>query len=69
MAYGPRKDYEVILNGVLIGYVETTGDIEKDQQIVMDFIKQKGLYVEPSEVKTMFRCIAPGGLDSALGVS
>ena len=55
MAYGPQKDYGVMLNGVLVGHVDTTGDFEKDKEIVMDLIKQKGLYVQPSEVKTMFR--------------
>jgi len=44
---------EVILNGIVVGEVEATGDNEKDLQAVRAFLKEKGLHQEVSENDAM----------------
>jgi hypothetical protein len=56
--YPPNKNYEVVLNGVVVGTVEATGDLEVDKLVIMDFLKQKGLYEQFSEIKAMYRQLA-----------
>jgi hypothetical protein len=40
---------EVILNGIVVGEVEATGNIERDLQAIRAFLKEKGLHKEVSE--------------------
>ena len=39
---------EILVNGIVVGVVEATGDMEKDAQAVQDYLKGKGLYREIS---------------------
>jgi hypothetical protein len=50
-----RNMKELLLNGVVVGQVEQTGDFEKDAAVCLQFIKDKGLYRKPDPVKTIFR--------------
>jgi hypothetical protein len=55
MAGEERTTKELLLNGVFVGQVEHTGDLEKDAAVCLQFIKDKGLYQKPDPVKTIFR--------------
>jgi hypothetical protein len=55
MADEERSTKELLLNGVVVGQVEHTGDFEKDAATCLQFIKDKGLYEKPDPVKTFFR--------------
>ncbi len=46
---------ELLLNGVVIGEIEATGDFERDTALTLQFIKDQGLYRKPDPVKTIFR--------------
>jgi hypothetical protein len=46
---------ELVLNGVVVGEVEMTGDFEKDAELAMQFLKDKGLHKVASPEKVMFR--------------
>ncbi len=50
-----RTTKELLLNGVVVGNVEHTGDFEKDAAACMQFLKDKGLYQKADPVKTIFR--------------
>src|ERR1035441_6781837 len=39
----PRKT-ELVLNGIVVGEMEVTGDFEKDAALTIQFLKDKGLY-------------------------
>lgn len=41
-----KKD--ILVNGIVVGAIEATGDMEKDAQAVQDYLKEKGLYREIS---------------------
>jgi len=55
MAEEERRTTELVLNGVVVGEMEVTGDFEKDAALTIQFLKDKGLYQKPDPVKTMFR--------------
>jgi HEPN domain-containing protein len=44
-----------VLNGVVVGEMEATGDFEKDAELTIQFLKDKGLYQKPDSLKTIFR--------------
>ena len=50
-----RRTTELVLNGIVVGDMEVTGDFEKDAALTIQFLKDKGLYQKPDPVKTMFR--------------
>ena len=52
MTKGQRKD--VILNGVIVGNYESTGDDKKDIEISRDILKKKGLWKKQEVVDMMF---------------
>ncbi|MBI3894514.1 MAG: hypothetical protein HY313_01145 [Acidobacteria bacterium] len=43
------------VNGVIVGEVEATGDIQKDMELARDFLKSKGLHKEVTMTQAMFR--------------
>lgn len=45
----------IYVNGVAVGQVPATGDVEKDIEVAQQFLKDKGLYKETSLVESMFR--------------
>lgn len=45
---------EVILNGIVVGEVEATGNIERDLQAIRALLKEKGLHKEVSENDAMY---------------
>ena len=47
-----KKD--ILLNGVIVGSHETTGDNKKDAEAVQAFLKEKGLYKKVSKNDAMF---------------
>ena len=55
MDYPPNDNYEVVLNGVVVGSVKATGSLEVDKHTIMEFLKEKGLYKKVTEVKAMCR--------------
>ena len=48
---GPKT---VLLNGIAVGQVQSTGDTDKDSEIVRQFLKDKGLHKEVSLFQAMF---------------
>lgn len=44
---------EILLNGIVVGEMEATGDFRKDAQIVSDCLKEKGLQREVSEADSI----------------
>lgn len=52
MAKGQKKD--VVLNEVIVGHYESTGDDEKDIEISRDILKKKGLWKKQDVVDRMF---------------
>jgi len=42
-------------DGVIVGEVEATGDIQKDMELARDFLKSKGLHKEVTITQAMFR--------------
>jgi hypothetical protein len=48
---GPKT---VILNGVAVGEVMSTGDMDRDAEAVRQYLKDKGLYKETSLFQAMF---------------
>jgi len=44
----------IMLNGIAVGEVASTGDIERDVQAMRQFLKDKGLYKEVSPFQAMF---------------
>ncbi len=50
-----RTMKELLLNGVVVGNVEHTGDFDKDAAACLQFLKDKGLYQKADPVKTIFR--------------
>jgi hypothetical protein len=48
---GPKT---VLLNGIVVGEVISTGDVEKDSEAVRQFLKGKGLYKETTRFQAMF---------------
>jgi HEPN domain-containing protein len=55
MADQERNTRELLLNGVVVGRVEATGDFEKDAAVCLQFLKDNGLYQKTDPVKTIFR--------------
>ena len=49
----PPGQKTVLLNGVAVGEVMSTGDIEKDAEAVREFLKSKGLHKEISLFQAM----------------
>jgi len=45
---------EIILNGIVVGEYEATGDMEKDFHAVRAFLKEKGLHKKVSENDAMY---------------
>jgi len=45
----------LLLNGVVVGEIEFTGDMKTDAKVAMDFLKAKGLYREIGKVEQIFR--------------
>jgi hypothetical protein len=50
----PLTPKQVLLNGIVVGEVMSTGDFEKDTERVTQFLKAKGLYKETSLFQAMF---------------
>jgi hypothetical protein len=48
---GPKT---VLLNGIIVGEVTSTGDVEKDTQAVRHFLKEKGLHKDTTLFQAMF---------------
>jgi len=48
---GPKT---VLLNGIVVGEVVSTGDVEKDTEAVRQFLKDKGLHRETTLFQAMF---------------
>ena len=48
---GPKT---VLLNGIVVGEVVSTGDIEQDTEAVRQFLKDKGLHKEITPFQAMF---------------
>ena len=48
---GPKT---VLLNGIVVGEVVSTGDVEKDTESVRQFLKVKGLHKEVSNFQAIF---------------
>jgi hypothetical protein len=46
--------HELVLNGVVVGEVEVTGDSDTDAALALQFLKDKGLYKKPDPLKAMF---------------
>jgi hypothetical protein len=44
----------VYVNGLVVGEVEGTGDVQKDIETTREFLKAKGLYRETTVVQSMF---------------
>jgi hypothetical protein len=45
----------IVLNGVAVGELQSTGDLEADASAIREFLKDKGLYKETTLVQAMFR--------------
>lgn len=45
----------IYVNGVVVGDVETTGDVESDIRIIREFLESKGLHREVTRAQAMFR--------------
>ena len=45
----------VYVNGIVVGDVEATGDVEKDVELIRNFLKAKGLHREVTMAQAMFR--------------
>jgi len=45
----------IYVNGVVVGDVETTGDVQEDIQLIREYLKSKGLHREVSMAQAMFR--------------
>lgn len=48
---GPKT---VLLNGIVVGEVESTGDLERDTDALRQFLKDKGLHKDVSLFQAMF---------------
>ena len=46
---------KVYLNGKLVGEHPASGDLEKDQELAIALLREKGLYHEPTLEQAMFR--------------
>jgi len=44
----------VLQNGIVVGEIETTGDLEKDAQAVQDYLKTGGTYTNVIRCKLKF---------------
>lgn len=45
----------IYVNGIVVGEVEATGDVEADIQIIREFLESKGLHREVTMAQAMFR--------------
>jgi hypothetical protein len=61
-----RATKSISLNGILVGEVESDGDIEADTESVRQFLKYKGLYKEVSIFQGMFNQAVAFANSSAL---
>lgn len=46
---------KLYVNGIIVGEVEATGDVQKDMELARDFLKSKGLHKEVTLTQAMFR--------------
>jgi hypothetical protein len=51
----PPMKKTVYVNGIVVGEVEGTGDVQQDIELIRDFLKAKGLHREVTMVQAMFR--------------
>ncbi len=49
------KNNILYLNGIVVGEVEVTGDCDKDREVALQFLKDKGLYKVTTPAQVMFR--------------
>lgn len=50
----PPGTKSILLNGIIVGKVESTGDIETDTKTIRQFLREKGLHKEVSIFQGMF---------------
>lgn len=62
----PPVTKSISLNGIFVGEVESTGDIESDTETVRQFLKDKGLHKEVSNFQGIFNQAAAFANTSAL---
>ena len=54
MAEG-SKSKTIYVNGIIVGEVGATGDLQKDLDATMKFLKDKGIHKEVTKVQAIFR--------------
>lgn len=55
MANSEPETKTLYLNGIVVGEVEATGEREKDMDVALQFLKDKGLYRKTTPAQAMFR--------------
>jgi hypothetical protein len=51
----PPQTKTIYVNGIIVGEVPATGNLEADLQMMRQFLKDKGLHRETTKVQAMFR--------------
>ncbi|MCZ6753070.1 MAG: hypothetical protein O7E51_14740, partial [Acidobacteria bacterium] len=46
---------KIYVNGILVGEIEITGDVEKDLKLIRDYLTAKGIQREVTMAQAMYR--------------